>query len=103
MGLLLLAGQVSQLSQLSQLPVVLACLSGLAYSMWRLYRRPAACPRCGGQPLMPEEAAYPPACSHFLFSTEPRRTPDENRGRSSEGKDVAQPPIAALESSLQVR
>lgn len=94
---LLLAGQVPQL------PVALVCLPGPGYSVWRRYRRPVACPQCGGQPLMPEEATYPPDCSHFLFSTEPMHTSDENHERSSEGKDAAHPPIVALESSYPVR
>ena len=85
MGLLLLAGQ------LSQLPVALPCLPGLGYSVWRRYRRSVACPQCGRRPLLPEEAIYPPDCSHFLFSTEPRRVPDENRGWSSAGKATALP------------
>ncbi len=92
MGLLLLAGQ------LSQLPVALPCLPGLGYSVWRRYRRSVACPQCGGRPLLPEEAIYPPDCSHFLFSTESRRIPDENRGWSSAGKDPAHPPTPVLES-----
>ncbi len=92
MGLLLLAGQ------LSQLPVALPCLPGLGYSVWRRYRRSVACPQCGGRSLLPEEAIYPPDCSHFLFSTEPRRIPDENRGWSSAGKDPAHPPMPVLES-----
>jgi len=97
MGLLLLAGQ------LSQLPVALPCLPGLGYSVWRRYRRSAACPQCGGRPLLPEEAIYPPDCSHFLFSTEPRRIPDENRGWSSAGKDPAHPPMPVLESAPKSR
>ena len=94
---LLLAGLISQLSLV---PVALPCLPGLGYSVWRRYRRPAACPRCGMHSLMPEEAVYPPACSHFLFSTEPQRTPDENHERASDGN--APPPIAALGSSSKV-
>ena len=82
MGLLLWAGQ------LSQLPFALPCLPGLGYSVWRRYRRCVACPRCGRHPLLPEEAVYSPACSHFLFSTEPGRAPDENRGWSSAGRDA---------------
>ena len=85
MGLLLWAGQ------LSQLPLALPCLPGLGYSVWRRYHRAVACPQCGRRPLLPEEAIYPPACSHFLFSTEPRRAPDENRGWSSAGKAAALP------------
>lgn len=77
MGLMLLAGQSVQIL------VALACLPGLGYSVWRRYRRSAVCPQCGSGPLLPEDAVYPPACSHFLFSTEPRRAPDENRGRST--------------------
>ncbi len=73
MGLLLLAGQISHLS------VALPCLPGLGYSVWRRSRRSGVCPQCGMRPLLPEEAMYPPACSHFLFSTEPRRAPAENR------------------------
>ena len=95
MGLLLWAGQ------LSQLPLALPCLPGLGYSVWRRYRRCVACPRCGRHPLLPEEAVYPPVCSHFLFSTEPQRTPDENHERASDGN--APPPIAALGSSSKVR
>ena len=97
MGLLLLAGQ------LSQFPVALPCLPGLGYSVWRRYRRSVACPQCGGRPLLPEEAIYPPDCSHFLFSTEPRRAPDENRGWSSAGKNPAHPPTPVLESAPESR
>ena len=85
MGLLLLAGQ------LSQIPIALACLPGLGYSVWRRCSRSVACPQCGGCPLLPEEVLYPPACSHFLFSTEPQRVPDENRGWSSVDKAAALP------------
>ena len=92
MGLMLLAGQ------LVQLLVALSCLPGLGYSVWRRYRRSAVCPQCGSGPLLPEDAVYPPACSHFLFSTEPRRVPDENRGWSATGKDPAHPPTPVLES-----
>ena len=53
----------------------LACLPGLFYSVWRRYRRSRRCPQCGRHPLVPEEDAYPPACSHFLFSAEPTRSP----------------------------
>lgn len=97
MGLLLLAGQ------LSQLPVALPCLPGLGYSVWRRYRRSVACPQCGKRPLIPEEAMYPPACSHFLFSTEPSREPDENRGRSVAGKAVAALPQRVKVSSKQTK
>lgn len=97
MGLLLLAGQ------LSQLPVALPCLPGLGYSVWRRYRRSVACPQCGGRPLLPEEAIYPPDCSHFLFSTEPRRAPDENRGRAVAGKAVAALPQRVKVSSKQTK
>ena len=95
MGLLLLAGQ------LSQLPVALPCLPGLGYSVWRRYRRSVACPQCGGRSLLAEEAIYPPDCSHFLFSTEPRPTPDENRGWSSAGKAVALPQRANVSSQTK--
>ena len=91
-GLMLLAGQ------LAQLPVALPCLPGLGYSVWRRYRRSAACPQCGLRPLLPEEAIYPPACSHFLFSTEPGRAPAENRGWSATDKGPAHPPMPLLES-----
>lgn len=73
MGLLLLAGQFAHF------PVALPCLPGLGYSVWRRSRRSVTCPQCGSGPLLPEDAVYPPACSHFLFSAEPRPGPDENR------------------------
>ena len=91
-GLLLLVGQ------LVQLLVALLCLPGLGYSVWRRYRRSAVCPQCGSGPLLPEGAVYPPACSHFLFSTEPRRASDENREGSAAGKGPAHPPMPLLES-----
>lgn len=97
MGLLLLAGQ------LVQLLVALLCLPGLGYSVWRRYRRSAVCPQCGSGPLLPEDAVYPPACSHFLFSTEPRRASDENRGWSAAGQDPAHPPMPLLESAPKNR
>ena len=96
MGLLLLAGQ------LVQLLVALACLPGLGYSVWRRYRCSAVCPQCGSGPLLPEDAVYPPACSHFLFSAEPRRAPDENRGRSA-AKDVVVLPQRVNASSQQTK
>ena len=92
MGLLLLVGQ------LVQLLVALSYLPGLGYSVWRRSRRSAVCPQCGSGPLLPEDAVYPPTCSHFLFSTEPRRVPDENRGWSVTSKGPAHSPMPLLES-----
>lgn len=97
LGLMLLVGQVAQL--LAALP----CLPSLGYSVWRRYRRSAACPQCGSGPLLPEDAVYPPACSHFLFSAESGCAPDENRGWSSGGKDPARPPMPVLESAPKSR
>lgn len=93
MGLLLLVGQFVQFL------VALLCLPGLGYSVWRRSRRSTACPQCGSGPLLPEDAVYPPACPHFLFSTEPKRAPDENRGWSAASKDPAHPPMPLLESA----
>ena len=85
-----------------QSSIGLACLPGPVYSVWRRYRRPAACPQCGTHPLVPEDAAYPPACSHFLFSAEPKR--EENRPWSATGTDVAsQPTLTDLEPSSHTR
>ena len=55
----------------------LACLPGLFYSVWRRSRRSGLCPQCGANQLVSEEDAYPPACSHFLFSAERSREPDQ--------------------------
>jgi len=55
----------------------LACLPGLVYSVWRRSRRSGVCPQCGANQLVSEEDAYPPACSHFLFSAERSRQPDQ--------------------------
>ncbi len=62
----------------------LACLPGLFYSVWRRSRRSSVCPQCGANQLVSEEDAYPPACSHFLFSAERSRQPDPTQSRGTQ-------------------
>ena len=57
----------------------LACMPGLFYSVWRRSRRSGVCPQCGANQLVSEENAYPPACSHFLFSAERAGQPDRTQ------------------------
>ena len=88
------------LATLGIMPVVgdlcagLGCLPGLLYSVWRRSRRSSVCPQCGANQLVSEEDAYPPACSHFLFSAERSREP----GRTQSWPTVAQE--TAVNSSM---
>ncbi len=67
----------------------LACLPGLVYSVWRRSRRSGVCPQCGANQLVSEEDAYPPACSHFLFSAERSRHPDRTQSWSTVAQETA--------------
>ena len=60
----------------------LVCLPGLFYSVWRRSHRSDVCPQCGANELVSEEDAYPPACSHFLFSAERSSEPDRTQSWS---------------------
>ena len=77
------------LATLGTMPVVgelyagLGCLPGLFYSVWRRSPRSRVCPQCGANQLVSEEDAYPPACSHFLFSAERSSEPDRTKSWST--------------------
>jgi hypothetical protein len=67
----------------------LGCLPGLLYSVWRRSRRSSVCPQCGTNQLVSEEDAYPPACSHFLFSTERSRESDRTQSWPTVAQETA--------------
>lgn len=86
------AGFISGVTLPALLPIWLA---GLGYSVWRHSRRAPACRQCGTHTLISEDASFPPAPAHFLFSTQPAR--GEPRPSLDGVPAVARPALSAAE------